>query len=52
MTQAMYLLPMQDNFDAFAQAARAYYGDAVFSEPKLLAAYDDLTQQIDRALRE
>jgi hypothetical protein len=52
MTQAMYLLPMQDNFDAFAQAARAYYGDAVFIEPKLLTAYDDLIQQIDRAIGE
>jgi hypothetical protein len=50
MTQAMYLLPMQDNFDAFAQAARVYYGDAVFMEPKLLAEYDDLIRQIDRAL--
>jgi len=50
MTQAMYLLPMQENFDAFAQAARVYYGDAVFMEPKLLAEYDDLIRQIDRAL--
>jgi hypothetical protein len=50
MTQAMYLIPMQDNFDAFAQAAEAYYGDAVFMEPKLLVEYDDLVRQIDRAL--
>ena len=50
MTQAMYLIPMQDNFDAFAQAAQVYYGDAVFMEPKLLAEYDDLIRQIDRAL--
>lgn len=50
MTQAMYLIPMQDNFDAFAQAADAYYGDAVFMEPKLLAEYDDLIRQIDRSL--
>jgi hypothetical protein len=50
MTQAMYLIPMQDNFDAFAQAADAYYGDAVFMEPKLLSEYDDLIRQIDRAL--
>ena len=50
MTQAMYLIPMQDNFDAFAQAAEVYYGDAVFMEPKLLAEYDDLIRQIDRAL--
>jgi hypothetical protein len=50
MTQAMYVLPIQDNFDAFAQAADTYYGDAVFMEPKLLAEYDDLIRQIDRAL--
>jgi hypothetical protein len=50
MTQAMYLIPMRDNFDAFAQAAETYYGDAVFMEPKLLAEYDDLIRQIDRAL--
>lgn len=50
MTQAMYLLPMQDNFDAFAQAADAYYGDAVYLEPKLLTEYDDLVRHIDRAL--
>ncbi|HEU4939082.1 MAG TPA: hypothetical protein VFT39_21690 [Vicinamibacterales bacterium] len=50
MTQAMYLIPIKDNFDAFAQAAEVYYGDAVFMEPKLLAEYDDLIRQIDRAL--
>jgi hypothetical protein len=50
MTQAMYLIPMLDNFDSFAQAAQVYYGDAVFMEPKLLAEYDDLIRQIDRAL--
>ncbi len=50
MTQAMYLIPMRDNFDAFAQAADAYYGDAVFMEPRLLAEYDDLIRQVDRAL--
>jgi len=50
MTQAMYVIPIKDNFDAFAQAAEVYYGDAVFMEPKLLAEYDDLLRQIDRAL--
>ena len=50
MTQAMYLIPMQDNFDAFAQAAEVYYGDAVLMEPKLIGEYDALIQQIDRAL--
>jgi hypothetical protein len=50
MTQAMYLIPMQDNFDAFAQAAEVYYGDAVFVEPKLVAEYDQLLRHIDRVL--
>jgi hypothetical protein len=50
MTQAMYLIPAQDNFDAFAQAADAYYGDAVFVEPKLIEQYDQLILHIDRVL--
>lgn len=50
MTQAMYLIPMQDNFDAFAQATEAYYGDAVFVEPKLIGEYDELLRHIDRVL--
>lgn len=50
MTQAMYLIPMNDNFDAFAQAAEVYYGDAVYMEPRLLSEYDDLIRQIDRTL--
>jgi hypothetical protein len=50
MTQAMYLIPSQDNFDAFAQAAEAYYGDAVFLEPKLIEQYDQLILHIDRVL--
>ena len=50
MTQAIYLIPMQDNFDAFAQAAEAYYGDAVFLEPKMIEEYDQLILHIDRVL--
>jgi len=50
MTQAMYLIPMQENFDAFAQAAQVYYGDAVFVEPKLIGEYDELLRHIDRVL--
>jgi hypothetical protein len=50
MTQAMYLIPMQDNFDAFAQAASVYYGDAVLIEPKLIGEYDELLRHIDRVL--
>jgi hypothetical protein len=50
MTQAMYVLPWQDNFDGFAGAAETYYGDAVFLEPKLIQQYDELTRRIDREL--
>lgn len=50
MTQAMYLLPRQDNFDAFAEAAEAFFGDVTFMEPKLLAMYDELLPRIDSAL--
>jgi hypothetical protein len=50
MTQAMYLLPFRENFDAFAGAAQAYYGDAVYIEPKLLGMYGAAATRIDRAL--
>ena len=52
MTQAMYVLPWQDNFDAFAGAAETYYGDAVFLEPKLIEQYDDLIRRISQELGE
>jgi hypothetical protein len=50
MTQAMYLLPRSENFDAFAEAAEAFFGDVTFMEPKLLVMYGDVLPQIDRAL--
>ena len=50
MTQAMYLLPFRENFDAFAGAAEAYYGDAVYTNPKLIEMYDATLARIDRAL--
>jgi hypothetical protein len=52
MSQAMYLLPFRENFDAFAGAAEAYYGDATYMNPALLQMYDDVLQGIDRALGE
>jgi len=50
MTQAMYLLPRQENFDVFAEAAEAFFGDLTFMEPKLITMYDELLPTIDRAL--
>jgi hypothetical protein len=50
MTQAMYMLPPQENFDAFAQAVETFLGDVTYLEPKLLASYDELLPRIDRAL--
>ena len=52
MTQAMYLLPFRENFDAFAGAAEAYYGDAVFYNARLLEMYDEALQRIGRTLGE
>ena len=46
--QAIYLRPMEENFDGLA----AYYGDLVLWEPQLLQMYDDLLPRIDRALGE
>ena len=50
MAQAMYLLNPEDDFDAFAQALYAFFGDLTFMEPKLLSMYDELLPAIDRAL--
>lgn len=50
MTQAMYLLPFRENFDAFAGAAEAYYGDAVYYNARLLEMYDEALQRISRTL--
>ena len=50
MAQAMYLLSPEDNFDGFAQAVFAFFGDLIVLEPKLLAMYDELLPKIDRAL--
>jgi hypothetical protein len=46
--QAIYLRPMEENFDGLA----AYYGDLVLWEPQLLQMYDELLPRIDRALGE
>jgi hypothetical protein len=50
MTQAMYLLPFRENFDSFAGAAEAYYGDATYMNPALLQMYDETLARIDAAL--
>ena len=50
MAQAMYLLNREDNFDAFAGALDAFFGDMTHMEPRLLAMYDELQPTIDRAL--
>jgi hypothetical protein len=52
VTQAMYLLPLRENFDGFAAAAETYFADLVLMEPKLLQLYDELLLRIDRALGE
>ena len=50
MAQAMYMLQPEDNFDGFAQALYAFFGDLTSMEPKLLSMYDELLPKIDRAL--
>jgi hypothetical protein len=44
--QAIYLRPIAENFEAL----RAYYGDIVLWEPRLLEMYDKVLPKIDRAL--
>ena len=50
MSQAMYLLPRSENFDAFAEAVDTFLGDLTYMEPRLLTMYDELLPRIDRAL--
>jgi hypothetical protein len=50
MAQSMYQLSPEDNFDAFAYAVFAFFGDLAVMEPKLIAMYDELLPRIDRAL--
>ncbi|HEU4722353.1 MAG TPA: hypothetical protein VFS59_13420 [Gemmatimonadaceae bacterium] len=50
MAQSMYQLHPEDNFDAFAYAVFAFFGDLTAMEPKLIAMYDELLPTIDRAL--
>jgi len=51
--QAMYVItPMNENPIPFFSAVAVYYGDIVYYEPRLLAMYDDVLPQIDRALGE
>lgn len=50
ITQAMYLVPLKENFDAFVAAADTYFSDVVLMEPKLLEMYDEVSQLIDREL--
>jgi hypothetical protein len=50
MTQAMYLLPRQENFDTFAEAAEAFFGDVTVIEPALLTMYGEVLPRIDKAL--
>lgn len=52
MSQAMYLLPPRENFDGFAEAVDEFLGDLAYTEPRLLAMYDELVPKIDRALGE
>jgi hypothetical protein len=50
ITQAMYVVPFRQNFDAFASATETYFSDLVLLEPKLTAMYDDLMPRIDRTV--
>jgi len=48
--QTVFLRPPSENLDAFLQSLALYYGDIVLLEPQLLATYDALLPQIDRAV--
>ena len=50
MTQAMYTLAPQENFDGFAQAVNTFLGDVTYMESRLITMYDEVLPRIDRAL--
>jgi hypothetical protein len=50
ITQAMYLIPLKENFDAFVAATDTYFSDVVLMEPQLLKMYDEALPLIDREL--
>jgi hypothetical protein len=50
MMQAMYLRPPGQDPEAFFQTLTLYYSDIVIHEPGLLAMYDDVLPQLDRAV--
>ena len=50
--QAMYLQTPTENMEGFLGSVAIYYGDVVMIEPKLLAMYEEILPQIDRALGE
>jgi hypothetical protein len=50
LLQAMYVNPPGQNLALFFGAVSVYYGDIVQLDPKLIAMYDDLEGQINRAL--
>ena len=52
LLQAMYVRPPGENLPVFLGAVSVYYGDIIQLDPKLIAMYDDLEGQINRALGE
>jgi hypothetical protein len=48
--QAMYLRPPAQDLGAFLQTVALYYSDVVLLEPRLIAMYDEILPQVDRAL--
>jgi hypothetical protein len=52
ITQAMYLVPLKENFDAFLAAVDTYFSDVVLMEPQLLKMYDEVLPLIDRELEQ
>jgi hypothetical protein len=48
--QAMYLRPPGQDLGAFFQTLAVYYSDIVIHEPRLLALYDEVLPQLDRAV--
>jgi hypothetical protein len=50
MTQALYLLPRRERFDAFAGAVEVYFDDIVLLEPRLVAMYSEIVPRIDSTI--
>jgi hypothetical protein len=50
LSQAMYVRSPYEDMDGFLGSVATYYDDMIYMEPRLIAAYDKILPQLDRAM--